>query len=145
MALSLSKQKYTRACQSIVGGVNSPVRAFKAVGAEPLVIKKAKGAHLYDVDGNKYIDYLMSLGARILGHTHPDITEAIKKAVGKDTVTDYVTARKSDTSKYAAFFRHMLKSGVLLPPSQFEAAFLSIAHADQDIQKTIEAVKAFAK
>ncbi|MFH1615248.1 MAG: glutamate-1-semialdehyde 2,1-aminomutase [Planctomycetota bacterium] len=85
MALSLSKQKHTRACQSIVGGVNSPVRAFTAVGTEPLVIEKAKGAYLYDVDGNKYIDYLMSWGAHILDHTHPDITEAIKKAVGRGT------------------------------------------------------------
>ena len=63
----------------------------------------------------------------------------------KGTVTDYFTVKKSNTSKYAAFFKHMLKSGVLLPPSQFETAFLSIAHADQDIQKTIEAVKTFTK
>ena len=83
MAMSVSRQQYTKACKSIVGGVNSPVRAFKAVGAKPLVIKKAKGAYLYDVDGNRYIDYLMSWGAHILGHSHPDVTSAIKKAAGK--------------------------------------------------------------
>ena len=85
MALSLSKQKYTKACQSVVGGVNSPVRAFKAVGAEPLVIKKAKGAYLYDVDGNRYIDYITSWGALILGHAQSVITDSINKATVNGT------------------------------------------------------------
>lgn len=85
MALSLSKQKHTRACQSIVGGVNSPVRAFKAVEAEPLVIEKAKGAYLYDVDGNRYIDYIMSWGALILGHAQSVITKSINKATVNGT------------------------------------------------------------
>lgn len=85
MALSLSIKKYTEACRSIVGGVNSPVRAFKAVGAEPLVIEKSEGAHLYDVDGNRYIDYLMSWGAIILGHSHNAEIKTIRKAVGRGT------------------------------------------------------------
>ena len=85
MALSLGKQKYIRACQSIVGGVNSPVRAFATVGSEPLVIEKAKGAYLYDVDGNKYIDYITSWGALILGHAQSVITESINKATVNGT------------------------------------------------------------
>ncbi len=85
MVLLLIKKKYTKACRSIVGGVNSPVRAFKAVGSEPLVIKRAKGAYLYDVDGNRYVDYLMSWGALILGHSHPAKTGAIKKVIDKGT------------------------------------------------------------
>ena len=63
------------------GGVNSPVRAFKAVGNEPLFIKKAEGARLYDVDGNTYIDYVGSWGPMILGHNHPAVVEALKKAI----------------------------------------------------------------
>lgn len=68
-----------KAVEIIPGGVNSPVRAFKSVGGSPLFIKKAKGSHLWDEDGNKYIDYIGSWGPMILGHSHPVITEAIKK------------------------------------------------------------------
>ncbi|MDD5134799.1 MAG: glutamate-1-semialdehyde 2,1-aminomutase [Phycisphaerae bacterium] len=85
MALSLSKKKYTKACRSIVGGVNSPVRAFTAVGTEPLVIEKAKGAYLYDVDSNRYIDYITSWGALILGHARSVITKSINKATVNGT------------------------------------------------------------
>jgi len=85
MARSLSRKKYNRACRSIVGGVNSPVRAFKAVKTAPLVVKKADKAYLYDVDGNKYIDFLMSWGALITGHKYSAVIGAIKKAVDKGT------------------------------------------------------------
>ncbi len=66
----LSKQLFARAQRSIPGGVNSPVRAFKSVGGEPLFIRNAKGAYLYDADGNKYIDYIASWGPMILGHAY---------------------------------------------------------------------------
>ncbi|MFN4151074.1 MAG: glutamate-1-semialdehyde 2,1-aminomutase, partial [Candidatus Sericytochromatia bacterium] len=68
-----------KAVEIIPGGVNSPVRAFKSVGGSPLFIKKAKGSHLWDEDGNRYIDYIGSWGPMILGHAHPEITKAIKK------------------------------------------------------------------
>lgn len=68
-----------KAVEIIPGGVNSPVRAFKSVGGSPLFIKKAKGSHLWDEDGNRYIDYIGSWGPMILGHSHPEITKAIKK------------------------------------------------------------------
>lgn len=61
------------------GGVNSPVRAFKAVGGNPLFIAKAKGSKIYDVDGNEYIDYVLSWGPLILGHAHPAVVKALKK------------------------------------------------------------------
>ncbi len=64
-----SEQLFNRAQQSIPGGVNSPVRAFKSVGGTPIFIKYAKGAYLYDVDKNRYIDYIASWGPMILGHT----------------------------------------------------------------------------
>ncbi|MDH4028357.1 MAG: glutamate-1-semialdehyde 2,1-aminomutase [Nitrospirota bacterium] len=80
-----SKALFTRAKRIIPGGVNSPVRAFKAVGGDPLFIKSAKGSKIYDVDGNGYIDYVLSWGPMILGHAHPKVTAALKKAIGNGT------------------------------------------------------------
>ncbi len=78
-----SKTLFERAQQSIPGGVNSPVRAFKSVGGTPVFIEKAKGAYLYDVDGNRYIDYIASWGPMILGHAYDPIVKAIQeKAAG---------------------------------------------------------------
>jgi glutamate-1-semialdehyde 2,1-aminomutase len=74
-----SKQLFHRAQQTIPGGVNSPVRAFKSVGGTPLFIKKAKGAYLFDVDGNKYIDYIASWGPMILGHAYEPVVKAIQE------------------------------------------------------------------
>ena len=68
MKLERSKQLFEAAQQVIPGGVNSPVRAFRSVGGYPRFIKRAKGSHLYDVDGNRYIDYVLSWGPMILGH-----------------------------------------------------------------------------
>lgn len=74
---------FERAQQSIPGGVNSPVRAFKSVGGTPIFIERAKGAYLYDADGNKYIDYIASWGPMILGHAHEPVVKAIQaKAEG---------------------------------------------------------------
>ena len=74
-----SEKLYRRACLSIPGGVNSPVRAFKAVGGTPPFIKKAEGARLYDEDGNQYIDYVGSWGAMIMGHAHPEVLTAVRQ------------------------------------------------------------------
>jgi len=74
-----SKQLFNRAQLSIPGGVNSPVRAFKSVGGTPIFIKAAKGAYLYDEDGNEYIDYINSWGPMILGHAHETVVEAIQE------------------------------------------------------------------
>ena len=70
---------FQRAQQSIPGGVNSPVRAFKSVGGTPIFIEKAKGAYLYDADGNRYIDYIASWGPMILGHAHEPVVKAIQE------------------------------------------------------------------
>ena len=78
-----SEQLFQRAQQSIPGGVNSPVRAFKSVGGTPVFMKSAKGAYLYDADGNKYIDYIASWGPMILGHAYEPVVKAIQeKALG---------------------------------------------------------------
>ncbi len=79
MKIQKSKKLFARAQQTIPGGVNSPVRAFKSVGGTPLFIKKAKGAYLYDVDGNEYIDFIASWGPMILGHAHKPVIKAIRK------------------------------------------------------------------
>jgi glutamate-1-semialdehyde 2,1-aminomutase len=76
---------FSRAQSSIPGGVNSPVRAFKSVGGTPVFIQKAKGAYLYDVDGNRYIDYINSWGPMILGHAFEPVVEAIQKKVVDST------------------------------------------------------------
>ena len=85
MNISKSQQLFSRAQQSIPGGVNSPVRAFKSVGGTPLFIKKAKGAYLYDEDGNEYIDYISSWGPMILGHAHEPVVKAIQEYAAYST------------------------------------------------------------
>ncbi len=77
--ISQSISLFERAQQSIPGGVNSPVRAFKSVGGTPVFIERAKGAYLYDVDGNKYIDYINSWGPMILGHAYEPVVKAIQE------------------------------------------------------------------
>lgn len=73
-----------RAAQAIIpGGVNSPVRAFRGVGGDPLFFDKGQGAYLYDLDGNKYIDYVGSWGPAIVGHAHPDVLDAIQATMRK--------------------------------------------------------------
>jgi len=83
MSIEKSQALFERAQKSIPGGVNSPVRAFKSVGGTPVFIKSAKGAYLYDADGNKYIDYIASWGPMILGHAYEPVVKAIQeKALG---------------------------------------------------------------
>lgn len=78
---SRSELFFQEAQKAIPGGVNSPVRAFKSVGTDPLFIKKASGSRIYDVDGNEFIDYVGSWGPMILGHCHPQVVAAVKSAV----------------------------------------------------------------
>jgi glutamate-1-semialdehyde 2,1-aminomutase len=78
-----SQALFSRASALIPGGVNSPVRAFKSVGGEPFFVERADGAFLYDVDGNRYVDYVGSWGPMIVGHNHPRVREAVADAIGK--------------------------------------------------------------
>jgi glutamate-1-semialdehyde 2,1-aminomutase len=75
--MSRSETLFANAQKHIPGGVNSPVRAFKSVGGEPFFVERADGAYLYDVDGNRYIDYVGSWGPMIVGHNHPDVLDAV--------------------------------------------------------------------
>jgi glutamate-1-semialdehyde 2,1-aminomutase len=82
---SLSHTAFARAKRLMPGGVNSPARAFGGVGGEPIFFERADGAYLFDVDGNRYIDYIGSWGAMILGHNHPRVREAIVEAAARGT------------------------------------------------------------
>jgi glutamate-1-semialdehyde 2,1-aminomutase len=96
---SLSKKLFLRAMKSIPGGVNSPVRAFRAVGGNPLFIEKARGSRIFDADGNSYIDYVLSWGPMILGHAHPKVVAALKKAAEKGTSYGAPTAREIELAE----------------------------------------------
>ena len=85
MKTTRSAKLFADAQQLIPGGVNSPVRAFRSVGGQPRFITRAKGARLYDVDGNSYIDYVLSWGPMILGHAAPSVISTIKKAAANGT------------------------------------------------------------
>jgi glutamate-1-semialdehyde 2,1-aminomutase len=85
MSGTRSRKLFEEAKKHIPGGVNSPVRAFRSVGGEPLFIRKAKGSKIVDADGRAYIDYVLSWGPMILGHAHPGVTAALKKAIANGT------------------------------------------------------------
>ncbi len=78
-----SKELYAEAVRLIPGGVNSPVRAFRGVGGTPLFIERGQGASIWDADGNRYIDYVLSWGPLLLGHAHPAVVEAVQAQVAR--------------------------------------------------------------
>ncbi|HAN69239.1 MAG TPA: glutamate-1-semialdehyde-2,1-aminomutase, partial [Halieaceae bacterium] len=81
--MTTSQQLFERALQHIPGGVNSPVRAFKAVGGTPVFVDSADGAYLYDCEGKRYIDYVLSWGPMLMGHNHPHVREAVIRQAAK--------------------------------------------------------------
>ena len=102
-----SRELFNRAQNSIPGGVNSPVRAFKAVGGDPLFIKAAKGAYMYDEDGNRFIDMINSWGPMILGHAHEDVHHAVLGALPASLSFGAPTAREVELAELIA---HMIPS-----------------------------------
>jgi glutamate-1-semialdehyde 2,1-aminomutase len=94
-----SKALFEKAKQFIPGGVNSPVRAFRAVGGNPLFIRRAKGPYLYDEDGNEFIDLINSWGPMILGHAHPRVEEAVKEALASSPSFGAPTAREVEMAE----------------------------------------------
>ncbi len=87
-----SRELFAQATAVIPGGVNSPVRAFRAVGGDPLFIERGEGAHLYDADGNRFLDCIGSWGPLVLGHAHPQIMEAIRDQLARGTTFGAPTA-----------------------------------------------------
>ena len=94
-----SKALFERASRYIPGGVNSPVRAFRAVGLTPLYIDHGRGAHVFDADGNEYIDYISSWGPLLLGHAFPPIQEAIRQELEKGTSYGACNAREVEMAE----------------------------------------------
>lgn len=94
-----SKTEFLKACEIIPGGVNSPVRAFKSVGREPILISSGKGSKITDIDGNVYIDYISSWGPLILGHAYEPIVEAIKKTAEKGTSYGAPTLQETEMAE----------------------------------------------
>lgn len=101
MLYQRSSQLFAEAEQVIPGGVNSPVRAFKSVGGTPIFIAKAKGAYLYDEDGNRYIDYINSWGPMILGHAYQPVVEAVTQRAALGTSFGTPTALETEIAKLA--------------------------------------------
>ncbi len=99
MSRERSRTQFQRALQSIPGGVNSPARAFGAVGGEPLFIHRADGAYLWDLDGNKLIDFVGSWGPHILGHRHPAVLAAIEDALTRGTSFGAPTELESELAE----------------------------------------------
>ncbi len=84
-SLRRSRALFAQAQRVIPGGVNSPVRAFKSVGGTPVFFERAQGAHLFDADGNRYVDYVGSWGPMLFGHAHPDVVRAVQEAATRST------------------------------------------------------------
>jgi glutamate-1-semialdehyde 2,1-aminomutase len=85
METQRSDALYARALQVLAGGVNSPVRAMRQIGRDPIFIERGEGAHIWDADGNRYIDWVCSWGPLILGHAHPAVVKAVREAAGRGT------------------------------------------------------------
>ena len=99
-----SKQLFAEAQQLLPGGVNSPVRAFSAVGGNPVFIESGQGAYLRDVDGNRYIDYVLSWGPLILGHSHKAIVQALRKALERGTSYGAPTEQETELARLVMEF-----------------------------------------
>jgi glutamate-1-semialdehyde 2,1-aminomutase len=94
--MSRSHELFERAQRHIPGGVNSPVRAFKGVGGDPVFIERAEGAYLFDPDNQRYIDYVGSWGPMITGHAHPEIIDAVREAAGRGLSFGAPTSLETD-------------------------------------------------
>ncbi|CAM3059935.1 glutamate-1-semialdehyde 2,1-aminomutase [Paenibacillus sediminis] len=129
-----SERLYTEALQHIVGGVNSPSRSFKAVGGgAPVFMKRAQGAYFWDVDDNKYIDYLAAYGPIITGHAHPHITKAITKAAENGTLYGTPTELEIQLAR-------MLKEAI---PSMDKVRFVN--SGTEAVMTTIRVARAYTK
>src|SRR3712207_9230968 len=85
LAADRSARLMERAVKRLPGGVNSPVRAFRSVGGDPLFVERGEGSLIFDVDGNSYVDYVMSYGPLVLGHAYPEVVEAIERTTRNGT------------------------------------------------------------
>ena len=128
MSGARSRKLFEEAKKHIPGGVNSPVRAFRSVGGDPIFIRKAKGSKIFDADGKAYIDYVLSWGPMILGHAHPKVTAALKKAIvngtsfGAPTELEITLARMVKKAVPSIEMVRMVSSGTEATMSAIRAA-----------------------
>jgi glutamate-1-semialdehyde aminotransferase len=149
-----SIELFTRAKKVIPGGVNSPVRAFKAVGKDPIFIEKALGSRIWSAEKREYLDFCGSWGPAILGHAHPEINNHCTKNqyaaqcvnmgsmftlffCAPSILKSLTDVKRCNTDLFRQFYSKMLDHGIYFPPSQFETAFISAAHSEEDINFTI--------
>jgi len=129
-----SEHLYEEALKHIVGGVNSPSRSFKAVGGgAPVFMKRAQGAHFWDVDHNRYVDYLAAYGPIITGHAHPHVTRAIQEAAANGTLYGTPTELEIKMAK-------MLKDAI---PSMDKVRFVN--SGTEAVMTTIRVARAYTK
>jgi glutamate-1-semialdehyde 2,1-aminomutase len=131
-----SAQAFIKACNYMPGGVSSPVRAFGGTGLTPLFIASANGSKIYDIDGNEYIDYVGSWGPMILGHAHPEVLKAVRKAVQKGTSFGAPTLAETELAeKIVAAFDSIEK--VRLVSSGTEAVMTAVRLARAYTRKNL--------
>ena len=94
-----SREAFQRACRVLPGGVNSPARAFGGVGGQPIVVARGEGPYLFDIDGNRYLDYVGSWGPLILGHAHPRVVKAVGEALAKGASFGAPTERETELAE----------------------------------------------
>ncbi len=99
LTMDRSARLMERALRRLPGGVNSPVRAFRSVGGDPLFMERGEGSTIFDVDGNSFVDYVMSYGPLVLGHTHPEVIEAIESTARKGTTFGSPTELEVDLAE----------------------------------------------
>ena len=120
-----SAEMYARALQRLPGGVNSPVRAMKAIGRDPLFVDRAEGAELVDVDGNRFVDYVCSWGPLVLGHAHPEVLEAVGAAAARGTTFGAATIGEVELAEEVARRMHAVPM-LRMTSSGTEAAMSAI-------------------
>src|ERR1700761_4125243 len=94
-----SRAYFARAQQSLIEGVNSPSRGAAVYSAGPVVIERGRGSHVWDIDGNEYIDFMMSFGATIQGHAHPKIVEVVTQAIAEGSHFATVTPAEAEAAE----------------------------------------------
>ena len=128
MKTAKSQRELARARGLFPGGVNSPVRAFRAVGGEPLFIARGEGAHLVDVDGNRLVDYVLSWGPLLAGHAHPDIVKAIADAAAHGTSFGAPSPRESELGeKVRKLFPSLVRMRFVSSGGEATASALRVA------------------
>ena len=135
MSIKKSAQLYERAKAKIPGGVNSPVRAWKAVGGIPRFITRGRGAYIFDADGKKYIDFVGSWGPLILGHAHPSVLRALKRTAAKGTTFGAPTEAEVNLAELVCRFVPTIEK-IRLVSSGTEAVMSAIRLARAFTQRT---------